>query len=49
MNETLKQDIHTGILSGIADAEAGRVTKYSLEYVDKLKAQLKTLWKNFSL
>ncbi len=40
--EAFKKDINAGILSGIADAEAGRVTECSQDHINELKAKLRT-------
>jgi hypothetical protein len=41
VNEAFKKDIHTGIISGIADAEAGRVTECNQEHINDLKTKLR--------
>lgn len=41
VSEAFKKDIHTGIISGIADAEAGRVTECNQEHINDLKTKLR--------
>jgi hypothetical protein len=41
VTDGLKKEIHAGIMSGIADAEAGRVTESGQQHIDSLKARLK--------
>lgn len=41
VSEAFKKNIHTGIISGIADAEAGRVTESSQEHTNELKIKLR--------
>lgn len=41
VSEAFKKDIHAGILSGIADAEAGRVTECSQDHINELKTKLR--------
>ena len=42
VTDGLKKEIHAGIMSGIADAEAGRVTESGQSHIDSLKAKLKS-------
>ncbi len=42
VSETFKKNIHTGILAGIADAEAGRITECNQDYINDLKTKLRT-------
>jgi prevent-host-death family protein len=41
VSEGFKKDIQTGILSGIADAEAGRVIECNQDYISDLKEKLR--------
>lgn len=41
VSESFKKDIHAGINSGIADAEAGRVTECSQDHINDLKTKLR--------
>ncbi len=41
VSEGLKKEIHAGIMSGVADAEAGRVTECGQKHIDDLKVKLK--------
>lgn len=41
VSEAFKQEIHNGILSGIADADAGRVTECNQELINNLKTRLR--------
>jgi len=41
VSEAFKKDIHNGIISGIADAEAGLVTECNQEHINDLKAKLR--------
>jgi prevent-host-death family protein len=41
VSESFKKDIHAGIISGIADAEAGRVSECNQEHINDLKTKLR--------
>jgi prevent-host-death family protein len=41
VSEAFKKGIHTGIISGITDAEAGRVSECSQEQINNLKTKLR--------
>jgi prevent-host-death family protein len=41
VSEGFKKDIQTGILSGIADAEAGRVIECNQDHISDLKEKLR--------
>lgn len=41
-----QEEIHIGILAGIADAEAGRVKELNQDYADDLKARVRAKLEN---
>ena len=42
VSEVMKKNIHGGIISGIADAEAGRVAECNQQLIDDLKSKLRS-------
>lgn len=44
-----QEEIHNGILAGIADAEAGRVKELNQDYADDLKARVRAKLENRTL
>lgn len=41
VSDSLKKEIHNGILAGIADVEAGRIRELNEDYANDLKVRLK--------
>ena len=41
VSDAFKKDIHNGVISGIADAEAGRVSECNQQHIDDLKTKLR--------